>query len=199
MLEQKLELEAGESITKIVSRHWFVIVSKLIGTVLVAIVPIVFLTVVFNLPVFNVINIQFGKYPAHIAFFIALWLLLSTMSGFVVWTMYNLDVWVITNRRLITVKQEGFFSRNVGAFRLERLQDVQYHVSGILPTFLDYGTVSAQTAGESEAEFRSEGLPDPEGIQSLLQHAVDERLHEVDIEPFRRATAEPQSAPSTPA
>jgi len=184
MLEQKLELEPGEEITKIIRGHWFVIVSQLIGVAMIAILPIFFLTILLNLPsTLNVFALPFEKYPAHITFFIAAWLLFSTMSGFVVWTMYCLDLWVVTNRRLITIKQEGFFHRSVGAFRLERLQDVEYQISGMIQTFFDYGTVSAQTAGESEAEFRSGGLPNPEGIQSLIQHAVDVRLHEVEAEP----------------
>ena len=190
MLLQKLELEAGEEIVRIIRRHWFVIVTQLIGIAVIAIVPIFFLTVLLNLPsTLNVFALPFEKYPAHITFFITTWLLLSTMSGFVVWTMYCLDLWVITNRRLITIKQSGFFYRNVATFRLERLQDVQYTINGMVQTFFDYGTVSAQTAGESEAEFRSFGLPDPETIQALIQHAVDERLKEVEVEPFHRPIA----------
>lgn len=193
MLLQKLELESGEEVIKIIRRHWFVIVSELIGVALMAIVPIFLLTVLLNLPSsFNVFNLPFEQYPAHITFFIASWLLFCTLSGFVVWTMYCLDVWVITNRRLITVDQSGFFHRDVATFRLERLQDVQYSINGIIQTFFDYGTVSAQTAGESEAKFSSPNMPSPEGIQSLIQHAVDERLQEVGQDFPNRTTAERQ-------
>jgi hypothetical protein len=184
MLQQKLELEPGEEISQIIRSHWFVIVSQLTGVIMIAIIPIFLLTVLLNLPsTLNVFALPFEKYPAHITFFITVWLLFSTMSGFMVWTMYNFNLWIVTNRRLITIKQNGFFRRQVGAFRLERLQDVEYQINGLVQTFFDFGTVSAQTAGESEAEFRSGGLPHPEAIQSLIQHAVDVRLHEVEVEP----------------
>jgi hypothetical protein len=194
MLLKKLELESGEEVIKIIRRHWFVIVSELIGVFFMAAVPIFLLTIALNLPSsLNVFNLPFEQYPAHITFFISAWLLFCVLSGFVVWTMYCLDVWVVTNRRLITINQNGFFHRDVAAFRLERLQDVQYSINGIVQTFFDYGTVSAQTAGESEAKFSSTAMPNPEGIQSLIQHAVDERLHEVGKNFPNRAIAEQQA------
>ena len=98
------------------------------------------------------------------------------MAGFMIWTNYYLDLWIITDRRIIYVDQKSFFNRNVSMFRLERLQDIEIKTVGLLQTFLNYGSLSAQTAGSTESNFDSTGLPDPRGLQAIIQRAMDARL-----------------------
>ena len=92
------------------------------------------------------------------------------------WTHYYLDLWIITDRRIIVVDQVHFFNRKVSSFRLERLQDIKVSINGIIPTFLNFGTILAQTASDAESNFMSNGLPDPRGLQSTIQKATDARL-----------------------
>jgi hypothetical protein len=98
------------------------------------------------------------------------------MIGFTTWTHYYLDLWIITDRRIILVDQIHFFNRRVSIFRLERLQDIEFEITGIIPTILNFGTVKAQTASSFESNFKTSGLPDPRGIQSIIQKATDNRL-----------------------
>ncbi len=101
---------------------------------------------------------------------------MTTLATISVWTHYYLDLWVITDRRIIVIDQIHFFNRKVSSFRLERLQDIKVRISGILPTLLNYGTIRAQTASAAESNFTSPALPDPRGLQALIQGAMDERL-----------------------
>jgi hypothetical protein len=64
----------------------------------------------------------------------------------------------------------------VSSFRLERLQDIKVIIKGIIPTFLNFGTLHAHTAGTDEENFTTTGLPDPRGLQALIQKATDQRL-----------------------
>ena len=96
--------------------------------------------------------------------------------GFTVWTHYYLDLWVISDRRIIVIDQRGFFNRKVSSFRLERMQDIKVTITGIIATLLNFGTIRAQTAGANESNFASGGMPDPRGVQALIQGAMDERL-----------------------
>ena len=95
------------------------------------------------------------------------------------WTQYYLDLWILTDRRIIVIDQVYFFNRKVSNFRLERLQDINVSISGLIPTLLDYGTIRAQTASESESNFESKYLPDPRGLQSQIQQAMDARLNKL--------------------
>lgn len=99
-------------------------------------------------------------------------LLIAWMIFFVIWTRYYLDVLIITDKRVIDIDQKGFFSREVATLGLDKVQDITITISGILATFMDFGTVKIQTAGES-GEFVIRDVPEPSKIKSTiysLQH-----------------------------
>ena len=101
---------------------------------------------------------------------------MSLLTAFMIWTHYFLDLWVITDRRIIVIDQIHFFNRKVSSFRLERLQDIKVAVDGVIPTLLNFGTLHVHTAGNNEENFTTAGLPDPRELQSLIQKATDLRL-----------------------
>lgn len=177
MLLEKIQLEPGEEILKTVRKHWFIIVTQLFGTFLMLLFPFFLLFLIALFP-HTLINFDFSiaHYTALITFAVAGWSILSLMAGFMTWTHYYLDLWIITDRRIILVDQIHFFNRNVSIFRLERLQDIEFYVSGIIPTLLNFGTIKAQTASAFESNFKTDGLPDPRGLQAVIQKAMDQRL-----------------------
>ena len=177
MLFEKIQMEPGEEVLRVVRKHWFIIVAELFGTFIMLLLPffILFLIAVFPQPL-ETINIDIGNYTALISFAVAGWTVLTLMIGFSTWTHYYLDLWIITDRRIILVDQINFFNRNVSIFRLERLQDIEFFVKGIIPTLLNFGTLRAQTASAFESNFKTNGLPDPRGLQATIQKAMDARL-----------------------
>lgn len=181
MLFEKIHLEENEEILKVVRKHWFIIASELFFIFLTALFPLIVTLVVMMFPqITEFLEIPQNHLVPLITFMIAGWLVLCLMSGYMIWTNYYLDLWIITDRRIIVVDQISFFHRNVGMFRIERLQDIEVRTEGILETFLNYGTLTAQTAGHTDNNgvngFKSSGLPDPRGLQSIIQKAMDERL-----------------------
>ncbi len=184
MLFEKIQLEENEEVLQMVRKHWFVITMELFGTFMMTLFPFFVLFILALLPdSMNIFDIHPSEYTAIITFAIASWLVLTLMSGFTIWTHYHLDLWIITDRRIIAIDQVHFFNRNVSIFRLERLQDIEFVIKGILPTFLNYGIISAQTAGHSEHNFHSGGMPDPRGLQATIQKAMDKRLRTLHINP----------------
>jgi hypothetical protein len=184
MLLDKLSLEPGEEILKVVRKHWLLITTQLIGALLTAVVPLILLGLFIELP--RLIGgpvLHTENYTPLISFGVTIWLLLATLSAFVVWTHYYLDLWVITDRRIIAVDQIHFFNRNVAIFRLERLQDIEFTIKGLIPTFFNFGTLSAQTAGHQEANFKNTGMPNPDELQNIIQKAMDARLTDLNNKP----------------
>ncbi len=183
MLFDKIALEPDEIILTTVRKHWFVISVEIITIILFGFLPIVFLylatvaTSTLHLELLTITK------PAIITFFLAFWLFLSSLAATTAWVHYFLDLWVITDRRVIVIEQVHFFNRKVSNFRLERLQDIKVNITGIIPTLLNYGTLRAQTASAAESNFESSGLPDPRGLQSLIQTAMDERLRTIGNTP----------------
>lgn len=177
MLFEKIKLEKDEQMLLVVRRHWFVFLMKLLSVCVTAIAPLVLL---FGLMLHNVtepyITAAFQDYGREIWFLISLWLLFHWMVFAYLWTDQYLDLWVITDRRIIAIDQQRLFVRNIGSFRLERLQDLNIEIPGFLATILDYGNVEAQTASGSEEEFSARSLPKPREVKSLILEAADLRL-----------------------
>lgn len=184
MLLDKLDLEPEEDVLTVVRKHWFILATQLVGVGIVAVLPMVLLTIVLQVPrAAGIGTLSIEGYTPLVTFALAAWLLFSTFSAFVIWTHYYLDLWVITDRRIIAVEQIHFFNRTVAIFRLERLQDIEFSIKGLLQTFFNFGTISAQTAGHMEANFTSQGMPNPDQLQATIQKAMDARLGELNNRP----------------
>lgn len=95
---------------------------------------------------------------------------------------YFLDVWIVTNERIVDIRQEGLFARTVAETRFFRVQDITSEVKGFLPTILGYGNVYIQTAGET-GRFVFAQVPHPYKIAQKLMELVeaDKPHHEEKI------------------
>lgn len=102
------------------------------------------------------------------AFFLYAWLFL-----YQAFLDYYLDIWVITNFRILNIEQTGLFSRRISEIRLYRIQDATATVSGALHTLLNYGKVEIQSAGENP-HFVFEDIPDPNGVTKTILHLAEE-------------------------
>ncbi len=94
-------------------------------------------------------------------------LLIGWMVFFIIWTDYYLDVLIVTDKRIIDIEQRGFFKREVSTVRLESIEDITINVSGVVATFLDYGTLKLQTAAENR-EFIINDIPHPNQVKSTI-------------------------------
>lgn len=175
MIFEKIQLEEDEEIISIIRRHWFFLCIQALPMLLIALLPL--LLGIVALAVFNqILAPLFGLFLPQILFLYACWILCIWMLLATVWTDYYLDIWCITNKRIIKIDQEGLFRRKTGSFRLERMQDVQVEINGIIATLLDYGSVHVQTASAELDEFKAIFLPKPQEIKSLILQAGDKLL-----------------------
>lgn len=152
-------LETGEEKIIEVRKHWIFFFIHIFPMILLAIVPGFFIV---------------NAVLRDALFFYFLWLLLLWVGIFIVWTEYYLDVWVITNNRLIDIDQKALFVRQVSTLYLEKIEDITITSDGFLESMLGFGTILVQTAGEKE-EFVMHGVSDPDGVKEVLfryHHAI---------------------------
>ena len=95
---------------------------------------------------------------------------------------YFLDMWIITNDRIVDIRQMGLFSRTIAELDLFRVQDVTSEAHGIFATMFDFGNVFIQTAGETE-RFVFYNVPEPHKIREAIIHLADEdrKFHNADV------------------
>lgn len=172
---EEFELEPGEVIIQSVRSHLFVLALRLLPFLFMAFVPWI-LSGFFSL--FSAAAPQAGSLfgslslPSHLSRFLSgLWFLGLWTGAFTVFTQYFLTVWVITNLRIVDIRQKGFFNREVSSFLLTRVQDVTTDTSGIIPTLIHFGHLSVETAGKEE-DFDMSGIADPEGIRDVIMRQV---------------------------
>ncbi len=61
------------------------------------------------------------------------------------WVGWYYSVYVVTDERIVEIKQKGFFDRQVSEFGLDKVQNVNYHINGLQGALLQFGDITAQT------------------------------------------------------
>lgn len=169
----------NEKIIKIVRKDFFILFKKILFFIILIILPWI------------VGNLMLSIYPNLLNGFIFYPIMLMSISAYClfIWLFfffsfidYYLDAWIITNERIIDIRQDGFFARNISEQRLYRVQDVTSEVRGFFPTILKYGNIYIQTAGSKERFFFEE-VPNPENIRNLITKLMEENkiLHKGEV------------------
>lgn len=155
-----------ENILITLHRHWFVLVAQIIASILVGII-------------FSAILIIF---PQVILLGVVFFMIWSYMLLYII-TMYLLDVWIVTDHRIIDSEQQELFNHTVAELGLHSIQDISVQIAGVIPTFLDFGSLEVQTAAAMEKFFFKQ-IPHPEKVKDIIMDARNEfiKLHPSDVE-----------------
>lgn len=158
----------NEHIIKIAHKHWFVLFAESFFLVFLLTVPFIILSAYEIYDFSHFIDLD-GPYQYLFSAFTGTWLLFLWIIFFIIWTDYYLDIIVLTDKRLVDIEQWGLFSRTVSTLELDKIQDITVRVSGLIPTFLDFGTLHIQTAG-TQKEFIIKGIAKPNSIKDKIMH-----------------------------
>jgi ABC-type multidrug transport system fused ATPase/permease subunit len=168
-----LHLDPDEHIILEVRKHWIIFAEQIISLILVVLMPIILVAVlkIFFPAVFSLLsNLSFKT----ATFFYVIWFLSFWLGFFVKWTKYFLDVWYVTEKRIIDVDQKAIFHREVSNLRFDKIQDVTVEVKGVLATALHFGNIKVQTASEDNTDFFMSFVKNPEEVKRVIfsQHNI---------------------------
>jgi len=107
--------------------------------------------------------------PARVA--LGIWLLVWWTGAWSAFTRYFLNAWILTNQRIVDIKQNGYFNREVSSLFLSRVQDVTTNVTGVLSSLFGIGDINVQSAGAVE-KFIMRGIPRPEQLRDIILRYV---------------------------
>ena len=157
-----ITLRNTEHVVTVMHRHWAVLILPILSTLIIAVIPPALL---FTLA--NASPSPLAALSSTIGFFvlILLWLILIAvlLSEFV---YYWLDVWMLTNERVIDIEQRGLFHREISEFGVENIQDVTVETPSLLATALHFGTITIHTAGDKSFIVRD--VPNADQIRELI-------------------------------
>lgn len=141
----------NEQETLVIRKHWLVLVAHL--SFIVLLMGILSIALLGSSVVGSIFanSEEVGK---TLSFSLVLFAMMLLAAFFFVLMDYYLDMWIVTNERIIDVEQHGFFSRRISEIPLARVQDVTLEVHGVLHTLFNYGTIRIQTAGETSFDMK---------------------------------------------
>lgn len=157
-----ITIARDEEVVLEIRHHWYMLVVQSFFLFLFILVP-------FSISGFlSASNFLIdAKIVELFVFSAAMWFLLLWIGFFVIWTSYYLDVWIVTNKRVIAVEQRSLFSREISEFWLEKIQDVSVEMHGLIPTLLHFGNLRVQTASEAR-HFIIRNVPYPERAKEII-------------------------------
>lgn len=180
MLQRHRLLTKNEKIVFLIRHHWFIVFKIIIFYLFLALIPVLGYYLI-NRFVPEFLD-QLSQDLPNLILILSLsaYYLLIILFFFYSWLDYYLDIWIITNKRVIDIEQKGFFSRVVAEHKLSRIQDVSSEVHGFFPTIFHYGEVKIQTAGEEQL-FIFEEVPHPSELSRKIHELVKNAIKEEKI------------------
>lgn len=160
----------GEQVLFEGRKHWITLLITGIGLTMAAAFPLIVIVGVYA----AVPQLFEGNLLLALMSLYCMWLLMLWVALFYSWTDYYLDIWIVTDQKLVDIDQSGFFRRKVSTLHLEKVQDATVSVKGLIPTWLDYGDVVVQSAG-TEHEFIIKGVARPYDMKEAVMHATGKR------------------------
>ena len=154
-----------EEIILLLRRHWHAIVKYFLVLILEVVLPVIVFIIFTQFTEFvweKGSPISVAVFFSASAYYLFIWLFF-----FHHWVEYYLDVWVVTNQRIINIEQKALFSRTVSELNIDMIQDVTSEVKGKLATILKFGDVHIQTAAE-EKRFIFEQIPHPQEVATRI-------------------------------
>ena len=168
----------NEEVVLFLRRHWIDLLRIFIFSGVLFVLPIVIGVLIQFVNPELLAHIFWGPTlaAAVVAYMLAVLVLTCTEL-----TDYWLDVWIVTNERIINTEQHGLFNRIVSEVFLHQIQDITSEQRGLIATFLTFGDVFIQTAAERE-RFQFKNIDNPDDIKivisGLAKTCKDKHRHE---------------------
>lgn len=170
MLGQKQNLftrnfDRGEELLLVLRRHWVVYlnVAGLAGLLVAGTAVLMVLQAIFDdwlMPL-----------PFQWLIQVTAWMFLLQVL-YIHWINNQLDVTIITNKRILDLEQTGFLSRAISETTLSRVQEVNAHKGGLFGNLLHYGDISIHT-GADKSDFHVKWVHHPLTNARRIHSIVD--------------------------
>ncbi len=165
-----------EKVEHIIRRHWITFIPIIIFLIVLTVLPIgvyFLLTNSLNIYLQNQIYFTAGVLLGSVYY---LSVILFFYTSFV---EFHLDLWIVTNDRLLDIEQKTLFARTISEVDLFQVQDITSEVHGIFPSIFNYGNIILQTAG-AVPKFTFRSVANPNKLREVILNlaAEDKKYHE---------------------
>ncbi len=177
-LSHFVKKKPAEHVIFILRRHWITFVSTIVVFIILSTLP---LGVMYGANALfpEMIWSESAAYPV-IVLIGSLYCLFALLFFYIRFIDYYLDLWIVTNERIIDIAQEGLFRRNITEFELGRIQDVTTNVHGVFSTIMHFGNLVVTTASSTNSIIFHQ-IPNPDHVrEELIRLAAEYRKRHQD-------------------
>lgn len=86
------------------------------------------------------------------------------------WMGWYYSIYILTDSRLINIRQMGFFSREVNEINIAKIQSVNYRTRGVQAALFKFGDINIQTS--SGTEWKLNSIHHPVTVHEHIMRAV---------------------------
>ncbi len=154
MVNYSKQLKNNEELIKVIHQDSLVFFKPVLAALMLIILPFFLMFLLFRWQEFGLV-----------VFFILL--IIGLIAIFRTVALWSGNVFLITNQRVILMKQRGLFDKQVLEADFEEIQDIAYRVKGFWQTVGRYGSIRIQILN-SENNLIVSKIPKPAQVQQLL-------------------------------
>jgi len=173
--------KSGDEIKLYAKKHWGTYAVVVLVSLLASSIPAIFLIVIMlaradvDMIYAQIITVAVGAY-----------ILLILAIAFHAFVDYYLDTLVVTDERIIYIRQNGFLFQQIDEIHLSDIEEVGVDIKGALPSFLNYGNIIIHS-GSDVGILTVESVPRPKELarkimdlhfQHLVKHPTPNELGE---------------------
>ncbi len=152
-------LKPWEEILEVIKRHWIVYIMVWVFFLIGIIITFILFIVLNFTPVSILINVVF-------------WMFFSIFL-YIEWLNHELDMYVVSNNRVIWINQISFLNRAVSECNLWQVQEVNSKTAWLFANIFNYWTLSIQTAWNATT-LMMDFAPDPIQKARKILNIVDD-------------------------
>ena len=180
LLHQKIRecigmpLESNEELYLVIRKHWIILVETwlLLLTLWVLCGGIYFIGNFARIPIAFTLMTMIGM------------LMVGIQYIFVHWVNNELDILIVTNRRIIAYDQVKFLDRKMSQTTIDLVQEVNASTSWLIGNLLHYGNMMVRTASDTStnvSDFNMTHISNPIETSRKIHSFIDEYRHLLDI------------------
>lgn len=166
--------KTDEKVFLLIRKHWFCYITFFIMAVLMLIPPIALFSFWSYDPNFFSPDVKFVLVLLACIYFLSS--LGLQLYGFI---NYYYDINIVTDQRIVDISQVGLFKRQISELHLHQVQDVKANVDGFFQTYLNFGDLVIQTAGEVR-NFYFQTIPNPYKVAKTIIDLNEKHLKSLD-------------------
>ena len=164
-----IKQKSYEKVIFVLHRHPLTFLPTLALFFVLLIIPVaVYYLIINSFP-----DILTTNYYALLILLASIYYLSTTLFFYVHFIDYYLDMWIVTNDRIVDIEQHGLFNRVITELDLFRIQDVTTNVQGFFATIFRYGDVIVKTASNN-TNIIFYKVANPNHIREQLIHLAEQ-------------------------